>query len=150
MKQEIFKINSIPTVLYGKQSDKVYLFIHGQCGNKFEAEGFAEIAVPKGWQVISIDLPEHGERNDNAKLLPWEVVPELKSVITYINLHWKHKAVRATSIGAWFSLLSFYGEDIENCIFVSPVVDMLTLISNMMKSANVSEQRLKKRKRNFN
>ena len=144
MKQEIFNINSTPAVLYGEQSDKVYLFIHGQCGNKFEGERFAEIVVPKGWQVLAIDLPEHGGRTDGAKLLPWEVGPELKAVIAYINSHWKRKAVRATSIGAWFSMLSLIGKTTENCIFVSPVVDMVNLISNMMKMANVDEQRLQK------
>lgn len=46
--------------MLGDESDKVYLFIHGQNGSKEEAISFAEIATSKGWQVLGIDLPEHG------------------------------------------------------------------------------------------
>ena len=33
-----------------------------------------------GWQVLSVDLPEHGGRQDGAPLLPWAAVPELQAV----------------------------------------------------------------------
>ncbi|MFN1922390.1 hypothetical protein ACK2FT_15925 [Clostridioides difficile] len=46
----------------GNPSSKLYIYIHGQCGNKEEAEAFANIAVPHEYQVLSVDLPEHGER----------------------------------------------------------------------------------------
>ena len=57
MKKKNIKIENIPVVLYGDTSDKLYLFIHGKCGYKEEAEFFAEIVCPKGYQVLSIDLP---------------------------------------------------------------------------------------------
>ena len=56
---EAVKINSIPAMVYGEKSDKVYLFAHGQNGYKEEAEPFAELVESSGWQVISIDLPGH-------------------------------------------------------------------------------------------
>ena len=37
MISEYFDIRGIPAVLYGKQADKVWLFVHGKCGNKEEA-----------------------------------------------------------------------------------------------------------------
>lgn len=74
----VFKTDSgIPAALYGAESEKIFLCVHGQFGNKFEAESFARIAVPLGWQVLAVDLPEHGERagNSSARFDPWHSVP---------------------------------------------------------------------------
>ena len=50
----VFKTASgIPAALYGAESEKIFLCVHGQFGNKFEAESFARIAVPLGWQVLA-------------------------------------------------------------------------------------------------
>lgn len=49
-------------MVYGAPGEKGYIFVHGQNGYKEEAEAFAKNAVPAGYQVLSIDLPEHGER----------------------------------------------------------------------------------------
>ena len=59
--KEFFDISGIPAALYGERSDKVFLFVHGQFGCKEEAERFAEVANPLGWQVLAIDLPEQLE-----------------------------------------------------------------------------------------
>lgn len=142
MKTEKFFIDNIPAILLGEQSDSVYLFVHGQCGSKEEAVRFAEAVSGTGCQVLGIDFPEHGSRKDSAKLLPWEVVPELKKVYGYLTEHWQHVFVRANSIGAWFSMLAFGNEPIEKCLFVSPVLDMERLITDMMSWANVTEEQL--------
>ena len=55
---------------------------------------------------------------------------------------WQHTALRCTSLGAWFSLLAFAGERLEQALFVSPVVDMEGLIRDMMGWAGVSEAQL--------
>lgn len=138
-----FSIENIPAVLYGGNSDRVFLFLHGQGGNKEEAERFANIAVPYGYQVLGIDLPEHGGRRDRVKFLPWEVVPELRSVIKYAKERWPQISVRAVSIGVWFSLLAFAGENVERCLFSSPLFDMENMISNLMKLSGVTEEQLK-------
>ena len=62
MEMKVYQIGSIPAVLYGAPSEKGYLFVHGQGGNKKEAAAFARVAVPAGYQVLGIDLPQHGER----------------------------------------------------------------------------------------
>ena len=108
MKEERFTIQNIPSILYGDSSEYLFLYIHGKLGSKEEAAHFAEIVCPKGYQVLSIDLPEHGERMDNAeKLVPWEVVPELQGALSYAKRHWQSVSLYAVSIGAYFSLLSF-------------------------------------------
>lgn len=147
MNKRYFTINHIPAVILGAPSDKVYLFVHGKCGNKEDAQNFAEIVCDKGFQVLSIDLPEHGERRDNAeKLVPWEVVPELQGVLSYAKQHWQSVSLYAVSIGAYFSLLSFSNEYFANCLFLSPVLDMVALIEKMMGWAAVSTAQLQAEK----
>jgi alpha-beta hydrolase superfamily lysophospholipase len=144
MKKDYFEIQGIPSVLWGEPSKKLYLFIHGQGGHKEEAESFAEIAGCYGWQVLSIDLPEHGERKEEKNTFdPWHTVPELLTVMNYAKSHWNWIALRANSIGAWFSMLSFGNESLKKCIFVSPILDMPQLIQNMMLWSGVTEDQLR-------
>lgn len=139
-----FQIHDIPAILYGEDFDRVWLFIHGKCGYKEEAEAFAEIVCPKGAQVLAIDLPEHGERKAETGFDPWHVVPELKEIMTYLRWHWPHISLRANSIGAWFSMLAFADTPPEQALFVSPVLDMERLIRNMMLWASVDEESLER------
>lgn len=146
MNKDIFKIKNIPAILWGEQSDRLYLFIHGKCGCKEEAEAFANIVCRKGWQVLSIDLPEHGERKQEINMFnPWTAVPELQLVRDYIKQRWKTIGLRANSIGAWFSLQAYENETFEKCLFVSPILDMAHLICNMMHWASLSEAMLQEK-----
>lgn len=132
-----------PYLCYGQTSDQVCLFLHGQSGHKEEGERFAQIANPKGWQVVAIDLPQHGQRQGGAEpFLPWVVVPELEQVWQELQGRWKRIALRANSIGAWLAMLALAGKPVDTCLFVSPVVDMENLIQTMMTWAGVTEERL--------
>ncbi|MEG0900448.1 MAG: alpha/beta hydrolase [Oscillospiraceae bacterium] len=138
------QICGIPAIIWGTPTEKVYLYIHGQGGCKQEAEMLSNIVCRYGWQVLSIDLPEHGDReNEINTFAPWHIIPELSMVMEYAKSQWKHISLLANSIGAWFSMLSYGNERFENCFFVSPVLDMEKLISKMMNWANVSEAQLK-------
>ena len=53
---------SVPAVLYGSPSPQVWLCLHGKGGRKEEAESFAQVVCPKGWQVLAIDLPGPPDR----------------------------------------------------------------------------------------
>jgi hypothetical protein len=148
MENKKFTIDKIPAVLYGETSEKCFLYIHGKLGCKEEAESFAAITGAKGWQVLSIDLPENGERKEEQDSFnPWCVIPELKIVLQYMQQHFKMIGLRANSIGVWFAMLSFNGSEFERCLFVSPILDMEKLIRNMMQWAGVSEERLKEETR---
>ena len=147
MKKEYLKIEQIPSILWGDTSQKLYLFIHGKDGSKEDAKTFANIATQYGWQVLSVDLPEHGERNlETNSFDPWHVVPELLTIMNYAKSNWKRFGLRANSIGAWFSLLCFTDESFETCQFVSPILDMHQLICNMMQWASVTESQLQTEK----
>ena len=134
-----------PYLCYGQTSDQVCLFLHGQSGHKEEGERFAQIATPKGWQVVAIDLPQHGQRQGGAEpFLPWVVVPELEQVWQELQGRLKRIALRANSIGAWLAMLALAGKPVDTCLFVSPVVDMENLIQTMMTWAGVTEERLER------
>lgn len=140
----LFQIHDIPAILYGEPSDLVWLFVHGKCGCKEEGAAFAEIACPKDAQVLSIDLPEHGERKAETGFDPWHAVPELRKVMAYLRQRWVHIQLRANSIGAWFSMLAFEDAPPEQALFVSPVLDMEKLIRSMMLWASLKEERLER------
>ena len=99
MKTDAFYIGSTPALLIGEKCDKVFLFVHGLHGRKEEALDFAKVAIPKGYQVMGVDLPV--ERN------PWEVMPMLDEARDYLYQNWESVSIRANSIGSWFSLLAF-------------------------------------------
>ena len=111
-------------------------------GNKTEAEPFAALT---GAQVLAIDLPGHGERKDMAGFNPWTAAPELRTVMDYMRTRWRAISLRANSIGAWFSMLAFQSEPLENALFVSPILDMEQLIGRMMQWAGVIEAELEAR-----
>lgn len=116
MKTDAFNIGSTPALLVGEKCDRVFLFVHGLHGRKEEALDFAKVAIPKGYQVMGVDLPV--ERK------PWEVMPLLNEVRDFLYQNWKSVSIRANSIGSWFSLLAFQGKEIERALLVSPLLDM--------------------------
>lgn len=142
MNKKIY-IDKIPALLWGNPSQKVFIYIHGQGGNKEEAEFFSKIVCKYGWQVISIDLPEHGERTaEKDSFNPWNILPELEIFITFVKNKWSEISLYANSIGAYFSMLAYKNEKINSCFFVSPVLDMKQLILDMMSWANVTMTQL--------
>lgn len=143
MKKLEFDITGIPALLIGEPSERLYLYVHGKMGRKEEALDFAECACPTGYQVLAIDLPEHGQRKGSTeKLLPWVAVPELQTVYRYAAARWPQISLRATSIGAWLSMQALQDMPLEKALLVSPVVDMEDLITHMMQCAGVTEARL--------
>lgn len=130
MKKLEFEIAGIPALLVGEPSERLYLYVHRKMGCKEEALDFAERACPAGYQVLAIDLPEHGQQKGRTeKLLPWVVVPELQAIYRYAAARWPEVSLRATSIGAWLSMQALQRMPLEKALLVSPVVDMEDLIT---------------------
>ena len=137
------EIAGIPAVLYGKRSRRVYLYVHGKNGSAAEAARFARTACPAGWQVLAVDLPEHGTRkNSPEKLVPWVVTRELQAVYARMHPVWKHIRVYGVSIGAWFAMQALQTQKPEKALLVSPMVDMEKLILALMQQAGVTEEQL--------
>lgn len=141
MKTKLFQIDTIPAVLYGEPAEEGFIFLHGQMGHKEEAEAFAQVVCPKGIQVLSIDLPGHGERqNREEELLPWTAVPDIRAALDWAERRWKTISLRTNSIGTYFAMLAM--DTPSRALLVSPILDMEALILTMMGWAGVTENQL--------
>lgn len=140
-------IDGIPGLLWGAPAEKLILAVHGMLGSKEDFVLLAAEAVSKGYQVLSFDLPEHGERKNEAYACnPPNAVKDLITIMNYASTLSNRTSLYACSLGAYFSLLAYQDAALEQCLFQSPVVVMLRLIGNMMKAANISEEQLKTEK----
>jgi len=140
-------IESIPAIVWGPPKDDGYLFVHGRMSRKEDAEGFAKIAAGKGYQVISFDLPEHGERKGEAyRCTVQNAVHDLQTISDFAISKWGTLSLFGSSLGAYFSLVAYRELKFNKCLFQSPILDMENLIQSMMKSANVTEEMLRERR----
>ena len=147
MKTEKLMMNKIPVIVWGDKSDKVYIFVHGKMSNKESAEYFAKIADKKGYQTISFDLPEHGERLDKSyRCDVWNGIDDLKCIGEYGFNNWSGVSLFACSLGAFFSLHAYNDRQFKNVLFQSPIVDMEYLIQQMFCWFGVSEEMLEEKK----
>lgn len=103
----------------------------------------AEEAIPLGYQVLSFDLPKHGDRKEEPTLCKVQnCVHDLATIMDFATGHSNHTSLFACSMGAYFSLLAYKDVSLQQSLFLSPVVDMNRLIGNMMLWFNVSKERL--------
>ncbi|MDR0293772.1 MAG: alpha/beta hydrolase [Oscillospiraceae bacterium] len=146
MKKEVFRIENIPAILWGEASDRIYLAVHSKMSDKYEARGLAEKAAQRGFQTISFDLPEHGDRRDeNYPCMVWNGVHDLKVIGDYVFSKWDTVCLYGSSLGAYFSLLAYKDLPLRKCVFLSPVLDMERVIRNMMAGVNISEHDLREK-----
>ncbi|MDD3193104.1 MAG: alpha/beta hydrolase [Oscillospiraceae bacterium] len=147
MDQRVFKISGIPAVLWGPPCSRVILAVHGSQSSKTDTPIalLAGIAAEHGYQVLSFDLPEHGERKSEPTPCTAEpCVRDLRAMMDYAQEKWAHISLFANSIGAYFCLLAYAKQPLEQAWFLSPVVDMQRLIENMMAAFQVSAERLQR------
>jgi len=149
MKTKRININNIPALIWGEESKKAFIAVHGNMSNKEDEviKILAEKVTSRGYQVLSFDLPEHGERKDDVTYLckVQNCVKDLMQVIEYAKANYSEINLWACSMGAYFSLLAYKNEDIKNSLFLSPVVNMKVIIENMMLWSNTTEEDLKER-----
>ena len=145
MIQEKHLISGIPAILWGKPSDRGFIYVHGKMSRKEYAETFAEIAEEKGYQTLSFDLPEHGERTDPAyRCDVWNGICDLNAIADDAFSRWQHVSLFACSLGAYFSLNAYANRKFEKCFFKSPVVDMRWLVEHMMLWSGVTPEQLER------
>ena len=149
MKTERINIDGIPSIIWGEKSSKVFIAVHGNMSNKEDEviKILAEKVIGKGYQLLSFDLPEHGERkNDTTYLCKVQnCVKDLKQIMEYAKLNYSEINLWACSMGAYFSLLAYKNEEIKQCLFLSPVVNMKVIINNMMLWSNTTEEELEEK-----
>lgn len=143
MQTEKIIINQIPSKIWGKPADKAYIYVHGKSASKEVAQSFAKIAEQKGYQTLSFDLAEHGERiHSDKKCDIFNGIQDLDAIQTFAFSQWKEVALYACSIGAYFSLNAYADSKFSKCLFQSPILDMEYLIHQMFAWFHISEQML--------
>ena len=143
MQTQRITISGIPAIVWGERSDRVYLVVHGKASCKEDAERFARVAIAKGFQTLSFDLPEHGERAAEVRACTVQNgVQDLRAVMDYVRQNWTSVSLFATSLGAYFSLLAYRDIRFGQCLFASPILDMQRLIENMMRWFDVTPAQL--------
>ncbi|MEG0295233.1 MAG: alpha/beta hydrolase [Clostridium sp.] len=149
MIKQNLKIQNIPSILWGDKSDKLFVVVHGNMSNKQDDAIviFSEEAIKLGYQVLSFDLPEHGERtNENYQCNVKNCVKDLETIMNYAKEISSNINLFACSMGAYFSLLAYKNQVLNQCMFLSPVVNMQRIIDNMMNWFKISENMLEKEK----
>jgi esterase/lipase len=138
-------IENIPAILWGEKNTKIMVAVHGYMSNKTDVpiDIFAEEAIPLGYQVLSFDLPQHGDRKEEPTLCKVQnCVHDLCKIMDFATRRSNEISLFACSMGAYFSLLAYKEVSIQQSFFLSPVVDMSRIIDNMMMWFNVSKKRL--------
>nr|MDD6336688.1 alpha/beta hydrolase [bacterium] len=150
MERTMLKIEGIPAILWGAPQPHVLVAVHGNLSHKADTviELLAEVACSRGYQVLSFDLPGHGARK--IEPTPCHMPPcmdSLKAIMRYAHAHWPAIGLFACSMGAYISLVALEQERLSPCLFLSPVVDMQSVIGGMMEACGVTPQQLEQQKR---
>ncbi len=111
------------------------VYVHGKGGSADEAEHYRPLFP--GAEVIGFD---YGART------PWEAREEFPRFFEPLRADRGPLTLIANSIGAFFSMSALSARQVDRALFISPVVDMEKLISDMMAWANVTEDELRVRK----
>jgi pimeloyl-ACP methyl ester carboxylesterase len=139
-------IAGMPARIWGPPTGSVLLAVHGAHGDKQDAtiRRVAAAAVPLGYQVVSVDLPGHGDRTDVERLRPWFCVPELAAVHDALTESGAGTDLFACSLGAYFSLLALADRRLGRTLLLSPLVDMDAHIARLMRAHSITEGRLQR------
>ena len=114
----------------------VVIYIHGKYGTAEEAEHYKNFFNKA--DIIGFEYTSE---------YPWDFQKEFLNFIDNIYIKYKKISIIANSIGAYFTMISLGNKDIEKAFFVSPIVDMEKLITNMMFLENITEKELYKKKK---
>ena len=138
-------IETIPTILWGERSSHLFIVVHGSQSNKEDdaIATFAECAESKGYQALSFDLPDHGERKaENVPCKVQNAIQDLKTIMRFARETTNSISLFACSMGAYFSLLAYNDIALRQALFLAPLVDMERMILNMMTWFNISTEKL--------
>ena len=145
MRTERLEIGGVPAIVWGESTPRAYLYVHGKMSCKESARVLAEIAAAKGFQTVSFDLPEHGERAGRPPRCDvWNGMADLLAVADWTLTHWREVSLCACSLGAYFALQSCAALPLRRALFVSPIVDMEWLVRQMMLWTGVTPERLER------
>ena len=110
------------------------LYIHGKGGSAAESAHY----VPLFPDCDVVGLTYAGET-------PWDVGTQIRAAVEELLEGHDGVTLVANSIGAFFSLHAWIDELLQQAFFISPIVDMERLITDLMRQAGISEAELEAR-----
>lgn len=116
--------------------NKLILYVHGKGGEASESLHYVPL-FPDA-DVLGFDYKAEN---------PWEAREEFRAYFASVCAKYDSVEIIANSIGAFFCMHSLSDLAISHAYFISPIVDMEKLITDMMLWANVTEEQLIEKKR---
>ena len=110
------------------------LYVHGKGGSAAERAHY--VPLFPDCTVTGLDYKT---------FTPWETGPEIRAAAERLKSISDGVILVANSIGAYFSLHAGLGDLVRKAYFISPIIDMETLITDMLRRANATEAELKER-----
>jgi hypothetical protein len=112
------------------------IYIHGKGGSATESVHY--IPLFPDCEVIGLDYQTFS---------PWDTGKEIYDAIIELKSQCENIILIANSIGAFFCMNAGIDNMIQKAYFISPIVDMEKLITNMMKWVHVTERELESKGR---
>ena len=114
---------------------QIVIYVHGKGGTAEEARHYQPLFAES--DVIGFDYKSQN---------PWEAKSEFSDFYDLHSKGYDSVILVANSIGAFFSMNALAEKNISKALFISPIVNMERLITDMMIWANVTEDELCRKK----
>ena len=115
---------------------RIIIYIHGKGGNAEEANHYRSL-FPES-DVVGFDYTSQN---------PWDAKNEFPGLFDSCSKAYDEVILIANSIGAFFAMSALAEKRISKALFISPIVNMEKLITDMMMWANVTEDELESKKK---
>ena len=114
---------------------RLVIYVHGKGGTADEAKHYQPLFAES--DVIGFDYKSKN---------PWEAKSEFSRFYDLHSKGYDSVILIANSIGAFFTMSSLAEKKISQAMFISPIVNMEKLITDMMMWLNVTEDELQRKK----
>lgn len=111
--------------------EKAIIYIHGKGGNAEESTHYEPLF--HDCDIIGFDYKSE---------TPWEAKDEFTAFINKVCRNYDTVFIIANSIGAFFVMNADMDKKIKKTFFISPIVNMEQLITDMMTYAQITEREL--------
>ena len=114
---------------------RIIIYIHGKGGNAEEANHYRSLFSES--DVVGFDYTSQN---------PWDAKNEFPGLFDSCSKAYDEVILIANSIGAFFAMSALAEKRISKALFISPIVNMEKLITDMMMWSNVTEDELESKK----
>lgn len=114
---------------------RLVIYVHGKGGSAEEAKHYQPLFAES--DVIGFDYKSQN---------PWEAKSEFSCFYDLHSKEYDSVILIANSIGAFLSMNTLAEKKISQAMFISPIVNMEKLITDMMMWSNVTEDELQSKK----